>query len=650
MKKFKTIIAVCLVAVVSLCCGIVLTACGTPDPTASINGCVVDGNSNAIAGAVVTVGDKTVTTGEDGVYEFTGLAYETFTVKATKEGYFEGSVEFKQEELSLLDEKQNVYGGSKDITIVQSGVINGTVTDAQKNAVAGAKVVVGETEVTTDAQGKYTVKNLDTDANNGKYTVNVTAEGFYGNKATASFGRKFEATANVTLAKIGKVVVTVVGADGKTPIDVNASVKVGTAAAKTATPTANAVTFGEGDRTAVGANAITVTAEGYVDFTAEITASDFDTATPPTYAVTAVMEKEFLPGIGMEAFMTSANAKVITDKVYRTQYYNGTGDDAKVLGYTDETDIRNKWAISKSGGTATHQEGMEFAGSGDGKATAEFLYTYIYGKTTIAAANSMLTVSGRRYDTNEPALLSAYVITYKDATTLNEPVALKVAGTEQTTAAINTYYSYASFDLSEYIGKEIIIVLGNKKSQFNLNMIQFTDATEDFMTNVDGVKLSTLKALAPTLKDTDGNVFVQNSKSSNGIVSKFATVGRVENLNEGAACTYGEREHLDDADATKLHDFVYGKKTLTGITSIVVKARTFAGQVTDHGTLSPKLAIVLVKLDGDVATLVGTQTVDADADTDYTFALNGVEGDYLVLIGSMNGYHCAISSITFANA
>lgn len=649
MKKFKTIIAVCLVAVVSLCCGVFLVACGQPDPTASISGYVNDTKGNVIAGATVKVGDKTATTNEEGMYELTGLPYEALVITASKEGYLDGSESIALEGLAILDEKQNVYGATQNITVMQLGTVTGTIRDNLGNAVSGAKVTVDGIEALTDAQGKYELKGLNLKESTTK-AFKAEMAGYYTATANVNFGSSsFERTQNATLAKIGKITVSVFAADGTTPFAGVASVKVGSVSSpKMTTASNNTVEFGEADKISVSSGTVTVSAEGYVDFVAEITAAEFDTSTPPTYTVKAIMQQEYLPGVSMTEFAAAAAEKELTQNIYRMQFFNGTGDDGKVMGFNDTTDIRNTWAISTVGGTSTKQEGVELAGSGDGSETAEFLFTYLFGTMTVTTGeNDMMTVSGRRYDNVSAALMGAYVITKNTDGTLSEPVALDVmgaaAGTK--TAAINTYYTYVNFDLSAYAGQEIIVVVGNKKSQFNLNMIQFTDKAEAYLDVVDGVKLSTLKSLAPTL---GAGPYAQPNRASTGIVSAWATAGRVENGNEGAFCTYGESEHIT-GNATKLHDFVYGKKDMAGIKKIIIKSRTFMGQVADHKTVGPQLKIVLINFETGAVIDLGSKDGNVDTDTDFPFDISeDLTGDYLVLIGSMNGYHAAISSITFS--
>lgn len=643
MKKFKTIIAVCMVAVMSLCCGVLLAACGTPDPTATVNGYVTDSTGDFIAGAKVKIGDKEAVTDETGKYEIAGLPHEAFVVKASKDGYFEGEKSVPLEELVLLDEKANLYSCQADVNIEKFATLSGTVTDNNKKPIEGVTVSIGDKSGKTDAQGKYTVTGFRADKG---MTAKAEKEGYYTKSSPVSFATGvFEKALSYTLAQIGKVVVSVYDSDGTTPLAATVSVNN---EIKMTTDSNATVEFGQKSATsgiAVGANPLNVTAEGYVSFTKEITAEDFvKTETPPTYTVKVVMEKEYLPGAGKNLIKEEAEKKVLTGDYYGLQFFRSTDEKAAIFAPKTQ-DIRDGWAIM--GGTATHQEGLELAASGEGSESAEKFYSYVYGKATIGDAKTMMTVSARRYDSAQSALVAVYVMEYDDNGDLGAPqvVAPMGAANGRTDADINTYYTRVNYDLSAYKDKDVVIAVGNRKSQFNLNMITFSDKAEQFIDLLDNVKMSVLEKGS---KDLGASSYVQVATGQDGISGQWGIFGRVENKNEGASLTFAEREHLNDAEATKLHDFLYGKKAMDGIVSIDVTCRTFMDQVNDHNTVAPKVGIVLVNADTGAATLVGTHTYSTDEAAKHTFTISTpVTGNYYVLIGTMNGYHGCVSDITF---
>ncbi len=138
------------------------------------------GNTNdRVAGAVVTVAGKSVTTGTDGLYEFV-LAPGTYTASVAKAGYSSNSVS------RVVTAGTTIWGSMEINTTAAAGNLKGKIfeynpanpTDMTK-AITGATVSAGGKTVVTAADGMY-----DFSLAPGTYTVTVTKAGWANNSVT----------------------------------------------------------------------------------------------------------------------------------------------------------------------------------------------------------------------------------------------------------------------------------------------------------------------------------------------------------------------------------------------------------------------------------------------------------------------------------
>ncbi len=153
-------------------------------PTASsgvLIGAIYTGGStsNRVAGATVTVGGQSVTTGTDGVYQFT-LAPGSYTAKVTKAGFTETTV------TRTVTSGAQTWGSMEVAASAATGTLRGKIFVANAAdpadmsvAVTGATVTAAGRTVSTAADGAY-VFTLPP----GTYTVGVTKAGYQANQVS----------------------------------------------------------------------------------------------------------------------------------------------------------------------------------------------------------------------------------------------------------------------------------------------------------------------------------------------------------------------------------------------------------------------------------------------------------------------------------
>ena len=139
--------------------------------TVKVTGRVVDVDGKPLAGATVTshmhfgrmsTSDKTVTTGEDGKYEFTELvAGTTYWILATADGYGQDKCD------QFIAREPREFPDL--VLLVADQVIEGTVTDLDGDAAAGVQVYAnsnstGYRQAVTDEKGHFRLEGLVDDS------------------------------------------------------------------------------------------------------------------------------------------------------------------------------------------------------------------------------------------------------------------------------------------------------------------------------------------------------------------------------------------------------------------------------------------------------------------------------------------------------
>lgn len=387
-----------------------------------------------------------------------------------------------------------------------TGTITGTVTDPAEQPVSGVTVTVSgvneqDVSVTTGSDGKYTVQNVSlklhavTFSKTGWLTISKSVE-------LKDFDASNIATVNATMVNASASITgTILDAKNANAPLADVTVSIGTA---------GTVQSGS-DGTFVIENLITdnytvtFTKANYVTLTRPITAADF-VAGVATINVT-MGGQEVLRGL-------TAGDLVNAQKWYYNEYRGGRNADAYphwdwACNYMCVLDFRGAWQEQNEGTT------LQIRNNGDERlnpADLNVFDSYVYGSKLITADNKILSLRLRTHSADEasPAHFGVQVVDLSAA----QPVAVKV-GENKTYGSGN--YTDFEFDLSDYVGKEVIVAVGIYRQatgdywkQLVLRAIRFADRKVenwDWLPGtevVEGWKLSheTARSTMPHTKKT----------------------------------------------------------------------------------------------------------------------------------------------------
>lgn len=329
------------------------------------------------------------------------------------------------------------------------GTIQGTVLDNLGNPVEGVTVEVSDVEgtVTTAADGTFKVENVNID----RHTLKFTKSGYLEASTSVSAAKFVDgvATVDVTIqianAKIsGKVL------DAQAENTPLAGVLV------SISETRNVTTGEDGsylfEDLLIQDYTLTFTKQGYPTATKNVTPSDFVDGVAQI-ADFGMGASEILRGLTINELKNA-------EKWYYNAYRGGrNGDDYPHFDWS--TDFMCTlhgfvgWWEEQNEGTTIQIRNRAEDGDQERPADDQMFDSYLYGSKMITDDNKILTVKARTHaaSAEAPCHWAVMVVDLSEA----DPKAV-VVGEKQTLASEN--YTDINFDLSAYVGKEVVIAIG----------------------------------------------------------------------------------------------------------------------------------------------------------------------------------------------
>jgi hypothetical protein len=230
----------------------------TPTPY-TVSGYIYDGAASKantpLAGATVTIGSETMTTGANGSYSITGPTHGTYTMTVSKTGYVSSSKSFS------LTANTTTTLTLAPVTYTVSGVIHSGSTTGP--GLAGATVTIDGKTATTASNGSFSIAAITS----GTYTYTVTKSGYVNTNGSVAMTQNQTISASLTPITY-TLTGTVRSRSTSGAVVANATVQIN---GQTLTTNASGV-FSAAGLTA-GTYSVSITAKGYVAYKATVTVS-----------------------------------------------------------------------------------------------------------------------------------------------------------------------------------------------------------------------------------------------------------------------------------------------------------------------------------------------------------------------------------------
>lgn len=336
-----------------------------------------------------------------------------------------------------------------ELISVGSGTVTGIVTDGDGNPVSDVTITVSginEEDIlaTSGADGRYTVENVSVKTHAVKFsksgwlTISVTV-------TTDKFDENNVATANASMINASSKITGIVLDDRNdgAPLE---GVTVTTGITGTVTTESDG-TFTI-DNLISDNYTVTFTKETYGEIIKEVSPADFvDGVVILEIRMGSV---ELLRGLTAEDLSTA-------DKWYYNEYRGGGNADAYphwdwACNYMSSLSFQGNWEEQWEGTTLRIRNDEDQRSN---PADLDVFDSYTYGSKLITEDNSILSLRIRTHNADEsaPVYFGVQVVDLN----ADEPAAVKVGETK--TYGSGDYADF-EFDLSEYIGKEVIIAVG----------------------------------------------------------------------------------------------------------------------------------------------------------------------------------------------
>jgi hypothetical protein len=331
------------------------------------------------------------------------------------------------------------------------GTITGTVTDVDTgDPIAGVTVAVSGVNgtATTGNDGKYTVADVTV----GNHSVSFSKTGWQNTSVTVAaskFNADKVATVNASLKNASaRITGRVIDGNNNRAL-AGVTVSVG--------PAGSATSDAAGEYTieylAVEDYTVTFTKEGYPTVTKDVVRADFVSGV-------ATLDDVIMGGAELLRGKTAVNL-ANADKWYYNEYRGGGNAESYphwdwACDYMCALDFWGAWAEQWEG-TSLQIRNDEAAGHRNNPADLDVFDSYVYGSKKITADNKILSLSVRTHDATMPTIFGVQVVDLSAAT----PAAVKIGANREYSGET---YEVFDFDLSAYIGKEVVIAIGTYRA------------------------------------------------------------------------------------------------------------------------------------------------------------------------------------------
>lgn len=344
----------------------------------------------------------------------------------------------------------------EESTGVASGVITGTVTSVDGEAIEGVTVTARDLgrSAETGADGTYTLDGVPVSS----VLLTFTAEGFQTTNITVPrtfFDNSNHAVADVVMNNADAVISGMVydgdSDNGDSPLS-------GATVTLTFGSKSESVTTGEDgtyrfENMVVQDYAMSVTHSERLSVNKSISADMFTEGQEGKMSVSldiTMFSSALLPGLSIDDLKNA-------DKWYYNEYRGGNqgGPNDWSVAYMSVLDFHGAWQ-NQGEGVAIQIQNTEADRSNPGN--LDVFDSFVYGSKLITEDNKILTLNVRTHDKENQTVFGVQVIDLSET----EPSAKKVGSNASYSG--DTYKDF-HFDLSEYIGKEVIIAIGTYREQ-----------------------------------------------------------------------------------------------------------------------------------------------------------------------------------------
>lgn len=335
------------------------------------------------------------------------------------------------------------------------GTISGTVTGEKGEALSDVTVTISGVKeedmvVTTDANGKYSVDGVSIKL----HAVTFSKKDFLRTSMSVdagSFDENKRATVDVSMLEATRVIAgTITDArNNDVPLE-GVTVTVGVA---------GTATSGSDGKFAiqnliVDNYTLTFSKANYVSVTKNVAKADFDLATGIATVNMRMGGRDVLRGLTADDLRSA-------DKWYFNEYRGGRNGDSGPhwdwsTDYMGTLDFRGNWEEQNEGTTLRiNNDGQQRENPVD----LDVFDSFVFGSKQITDDNKIMSLRVRTHSASDaaPTVWGVQVIDLSAA----EPVAVKIG---ETNGLNSEAYRDFDFDLSAYVGKEVVIAIGTYRA------------------------------------------------------------------------------------------------------------------------------------------------------------------------------------------